>query len=89
MSPPEIPCNLRENSCGRPVGGAESGGGRREESREPGGNRDEDWTRGDETQVERKKTVASIVTCQVGDLRIAVTVWGSLQGWAEEEMREK
>lgn len=36
-----------------------------------------------------KKTVVSIVTCQVGDLRIAVTVWGSLQGWAEEEMREK
>lgn len=36
-----------------------------------------------------KKTVVSIVTCQVGDLRIAVTVWGRWQGWAEEEMREK
>ena len=36
-----------------------------------------------------KETVVSIVTCQVGGLRIAVTVWDSLQGWAEEEMREK
>ena len=37
-----------------------------------------------------KKTVVSNVTCQVGDLRIVVTVWGSLQGRAEEEeMREK
>ena len=36
-----------------------------------------------------KETVVSTVTCQVGGLRIAVTVWDSLQGWAEEEMREK
>lgn len=35
--------------------GPRVGGGRREGSREPGDNRDEDWTRGDETQAESEE----------------------------------